>query len=121
MARILVVDDDDLVRDITVSMLRREGHELLAVDAAHAALEVLERERPDLVLTDLVMPGRTGLELLQDIRDRDPDVPVLLMTGGSAHPEEATEALGRGAAQIVHKPFSRADLTSAVEAALAGG
>ncbi|HWH06291.1 MAG TPA: response regulator [Gaiellaceae bacterium] len=118
MSRILVVDDEQLVRDLTVQVLQRAGYTVVPVATAQGALELLKSERFDLVVTDVVMPGLSGVELLNEIRDRRPDLPVLLITGGSPDPDRTTSALDLGAAGIVYKPFSHADLTAAVSAAL---
>lgn len=118
MTRILVVDDEQLVRSLTVQVLERAGHDVVGVADAKEALELLERERVDLVVSDVVMPGLTGVELLNELRDRQPDLPVVLMTGGSPQPERTTQALELAAIGIVHKPYSHADLLDAVQAAL---
>jgi len=120
VSRILVVDDEQLVRDLTSEVLRRSGYDVVSSASAHDALELLESDSFDLVVTDVVMPGFSGVELLNEINDRQPDLPVLLITGGSPDPERTSRAVGLGAAGIVYKPFSHADLTSAVEDALAG-
>ena len=119
MSRILVVDDEQLVRSLTVQVLERAGHDVVSVADAKGALELLERERVDLVVSDVVMPGLTGVELLNELRDLQPDLPVVLMTGGSPEPERTTRALELGADGIVYKPYSHADLIDAVQAALA--
>jgi CheY-like chemotaxis protein len=118
VSRILVVDDEQLVRSLTVQVLERAGHDVVGVAGAKGALEVLERERIDLVISDVVMPGLTGVELLNELRELRPDVPVVLMTGGSAEPERTTHALELGANGIVYKPYAHAELIDAVEAAL---
>ena len=119
MSRILVVDDEQLVRDLTVQVLQRAGYEVVPSSTAQGALELLERETFALVVTDVVMPGLSGVELLNEIRDRQPDLPVLLMTGGSPDPDRTTRALDLGATAIVYKPFAHTDLLEAVSAALA--
>lgn len=116
--KILVVDDEPVVRDLTVEILRRCGYEPHGIASARAALDLLERESFDLVLSDVVMPDMTGVELLDELRAREHDVPVLLMTGGSQEPERTTKALRLGANGLLYKPFSRAELTAAVESAV---
>ncbi len=119
MSRILVVDDEQLVRNLTVQVLERAGYDVVSVPDAAGALELLVDERIDLVVTDVVMPGLTGVELLNELRDLHPDLPVVLMTGGSPEPERTTRALELGADGIVYKPYAHADLIDAVQAALA--
>ena len=86
--------------------------------SAKHALELLDEEQFDLVVSDVVMPEMTGVEFLYELRARSPDLPVLLMTGGSKEPERATKAVALGACSLLYKPFSHAELTDAVEAAL---
>jgi len=119
VSRILVVDDEQLVRNLTVQVLERSGHDVVSAGDADGALELLERELVDLVVSDVVMPGLTGVELLNVLRDRHPDLPVVLMTGGSSEPERTTRALELGADGIVYKPYSHSDLIDAVRTALA--
>ncbi|HWG56246.1 MAG TPA: response regulator [Gaiellaceae bacterium] len=120
MSRVLVVDDEQLVRDLTVQVLLRGGHDVVSSATAQGALDLLEQERFDLVVTDVVMPGLSGVELLNEIRDRQPDLPVLLMTGGSPDPDRTARALDLGATAMIYKPFAHTDLLEAVAAAVAG-
>jgi len=100
-------------------VLERAGYDVVSVSDARGAIALLESDTVDLVISDVVMPGLSGVELLNELRDRWPDLPVLLMTGGSPEPERTSRALELGASGIVYKPFSHADLTDAVHAALA--
>ena len=118
MSRILVVDDEPIVLELTVRVLERAGHDVVPVSAPERALELVDVEQVDLVVSDVVMPGLSGVDLLDEIRIRRPDLPVVLMTGGSPEPERTTQALRLGATGIVYKPFSHAELRGAVEAAL---
>ena len=118
MSKILVVDDEPVVRELTVEILRRSGYEPHGVPSAKQALELLDKERFDLVVSDVVMPEMTGVEFLYKLRERLPDLPVLLMTGGSKEPERATNAVALGACSLLYKPFTHDELKAAVEAAL---
>ena len=118
--RILVVDDEPAVRNLTVEILRRSGYEPHGVATARHALDLLERESFDLVVSDVVMPEMTGVELLYELRHRRPDLPVILMTGGSEEPERTTKAVELGAASLLYKPFSHDELTRVVASALDG-
>jgi DNA-binding NtrC family response regulator len=118
VSRILVVDDEEVVREVTVEVLRRGGHDPQGVPSAKHALELLDEESFDLVVSDVVMPEMTGVEFLYELRKSRPDLPVVLMTGGSKEPERATKAVELGACSLIYKPFSPAELTAAVAAAL---
>ena len=118
MNKILVVDDEAVVRELTVEILRRNGYEPQGVPSAKHALELLDQETFDLVVSDVVMPEMTGVEFLYELRERLPELPVVLMTGGSKEPERTTKAVELGASGLLYKPFSHAELTAAVEKAL---
>ena len=118
MSRILVVDDEPVVRQLTVEILRRSGHDPHGVASARAALDLLDKEHFDLVVSDVVMPEMTGIEFLHELRERLPDLPVVLMTGGSQEPERTSKAVELGATGLLYKPFSHAQLNAAVAAAL---
>ncbi len=127
MAKVLVVDDSRTDRVLAKSLLERRpglealecrtGLSVLDVAGGDEALEVLQRDLPDLVLTDMVMPGMSGLELVETIRGRFPLLPVILMT---AHGSEdiAMEALQKGAASYVPKHNLAHDLLETVEEVL---
>ena len=95
--RILVVDDEPAVRDLTVEILRRSGYKPHGVPTARHALDLLDEEQFDLVVSDVVMPE---------------------MTGGSKEPERTTKAVELGAAGLLYKPFSHAELNEAVASVL---
>jgi DNA-binding NtrC family response regulator len=118
VSRILVVDDEPVIRDLAVEILRRSGYEPQGVPSARHALDLLEQEPFDLVVSDVVMPEMTGIEFLDELRGSRPELPVVLMTGGSKEPERTTKAVELGACGLLYKPFSHAELTAAVEAAL---
>jgi two-component system response regulator AtoC len=118
VSRILVIDDEPVVRELTVEILRRNGYKPHGVPSARRALELLDEEAFDLVVSDVVMPEMTGVEFLYELRERRPDLPVVLMTGGSKEPERTTRAVELGASGLLYKPFSHDELKAAVEAAL---
>ncbi|HEY7196672.1 MAG TPA: response regulator [Gaiellaceae bacterium] len=117
MSRILVIDDEPIIRDLMLEILQEGGHEALGAPTAERALELLADPSFDLVVSDIIMPGLTGLELLDEVRTRRPSLPVVLVTGAGTY-STLSEALARGADGLVMKPFSHADLRAAVGAAL---
>ena len=120
MTRILVVDDESIVRELTVELLRRSGYAPHGVPSARHALELLEQEPFDLLLSDVVMPEMTGVELLYELRARKHDLPVVLMTGGSQDPDRTSNAVKVGATGLLYKPFSHEELRDVVMTALEG-
>ncbi|MFQ5526481.1 MAG: response regulator [Thermoanaerobaculia bacterium] len=118
MAEVLVVEDSPDQAALIAALLEAAGHATRSTGAAEAALEKIDSHRPDLVVTDLVMPGMDGLELVEAVRARCPDLPVVLVTAfGSG--EIAVDALKKGAASYVPKPRLADDLITTVESVLA--
>ena len=116
-ARILIVDDERRMADVLELVLSREGYAVRTCARAEDALVLLADRPVDLVLTDLKMPGMTGVQLLERIKADTPALPVVLMTA-YATVETAIEALRLGAFDYIRKPFDNADLKAVVARAL---
>ena len=116
--RVLLVDDEAQILSALVRSLRREGYELLSAQGSRQALRLLKRsERIDLVLTDHKMPGMSGLELLRETADLQPDAARLLITGWSkAVSQREIESLGIAA--VVPKPWEDGELKAVIRKAL---
>jgi DNA-binding response OmpR family regulator len=116
MATVLVVDDEKIVREVVVRYLEREGYATLEADRGDTAREILERQTPDLVILDVMLPGTDGLELCRWIRSQS-ELPVILLT---ARGEEADRIVGLelGADDYVTKPFSPRELAARVRSVL---
>src|SRR5690348_8258423 len=114
--RVLVVDDEPMLRNLLSRLLRMEGYDVLEAGDGVAALQAVETESPDLVLLDVMMPARDGIDVLGDLR-KISEVPVILV---SALGEEADRVLGlkMGADDYVVKPFSAAELSARIESVL---
>ncbi len=113
MPRLLIVDDSDGDRDLAREALESDDVQLAFAETAEQALALIERQPPDLVVTDLRMPGMNGLELVQKIAEMDPAIPVVLMTGLGTE-DIASEALRAGAASYVPKRYILRDLRPTV-------
>jgi DNA-binding NtrC family response regulator len=118
VSRILVIDDEHVIRQLMREILELGGWETVGAETPERALALLDEEDISLVVSDIVMPGLSGLELLGVVRATYPDLPVVLVTGAGTD-ENVNEAVARGAHGVVIKPFSHADLRSAVAGALA--
>jgi DNA-binding NtrC family response regulator len=118
-ARVLVVDDDLACRILAALLLEKAGHSPTAVATVSRALERIDDEGADLVLTDLTLPGESGLDLLIALRERRLDTPVVVMTG-SDDVELIARALELGATTVLRKPYSSKWLETAVGEALGG-
>src|SRR5688500_11787513 len=117
MARILVVDDQDMMRDSLAATLVREGHEVIAATDGAAAVSRLNGGRFDLMITDLKMPKMTGIELLAEAKKLRPEMPVVLMTA-FATVATAVEAMKLGAYDYIQKPFDGDEIKHLVERTL---
>ena len=115
-ARILVVDDDPAVREITVQMLRQAGYGVTEVESGQAALEALSRgELYDLIVLDIAMPGADGIETLRRARERWPGLRALYISG---YADVAGLGLSTGNDPFLKKPFKLSELTAAVRRSL---
>ena len=117
---VLVVDDKEMMRDSVGGTLQRAGFTVTTAPDAAAALELIPRRRPDAVVSDLKMPGMTGIELLEKIRQIDDQLPVLLMTAFGTI-ETAVRAMKLGAFDYLTKPFEGDELIIAVKRAIEHG
>lgn len=119
MTHILVVDDEPSLREVLAAILGDAGYRVTTLASGMAALPVAQRERPDLLLLDVMMPDRTGYEVLQDLQAAGVRCPVVLM---SAHVGRARQApaIARalGAADFLAKPFDLEQVRAVVAAAL---
>jgi two-component system response regulator AtoC len=117
MKRVLVVDDERKMRRLLQMMLESLGLESVAADTAEEALRLSQAEHFDLVLTDLRLPGMSGLDLLRGLREGETTVPVILLTAYGSVPS-AVEAMKLGAFDYVVKPFDVDALEQVVQNAL---
>jgi DNA-binding NtrC family response regulator len=117
MSTVLVVDDKEMMRDSVGTTLQRAGLSVITAPDGRAAIDLAARRRPDVVVTDLRMPGMTGMELIEQVRAIDEDLPVVMMTAYGAV-DTAVEALKRGAFDYLTKPFEGDELVVAVKRAI---
>ena len=115
--RILVADDEAPIRDALAKTLAKEGYETIQAQDGALALDVLTRERVDLVLADLRMPKVDGMALLRTVTSSENAVPVIMITGHGTI-DDAVQSLKLGAFDFIQKPFKRHDLLRAVEKAV---
>ena len=105
MLKILIIDDEQGIRDLLDTLLRRKGYDVVVAKNGQEGLKVFRRERPDVVVLDLRMPEMDGITALREIRTLDPHKPVIILTGaGTLEVEQQFRALG--ATEFVEKEFS---------------
>ncbi|MDX1632059.1 MAG: sigma-54 dependent transcriptional regulator [Thermoanaerobaculia bacterium] len=114
---ILIVDDEEVLRDVLTTLVRKEGHTALTARTGEEALTVLDREEIDLVLLDLMLPEMSGMEVLKQIRDSDPDQVVVVITAYSSI-EGAIEAMREGAFHYIPKPFKNEEVLHTIRKGL---
>lgn len=117
MSTILVVDDKNDILEMIERHLKQAGHQVLTASSADSALEILGREKVDILLTDLKMPGMDGLELLTHAKEKDPDLQVLIITAYGTV-DDAVTAMRNGAYDFVLKPFSMDELRMRIDRCL---
>lgn len=115
--RVLVVDDELSMREFLSILLEREGYEVNVAGSAEEALCILESALFDLVLSDVNMPGLSGIELLARIKEKSPETAVLMLTAFSAA-EQAVEAMKLGAYDYICKPFKNEEIKQLIKNAL---
>lgn len=116
MARILLVDDEPSVRTLFGEVLALDHHEVTTADDGAAALATLTHGTFDLIVTDIVMPGKEGIELIREMRQSMPDLPIIAMSGGGRGSAADYLQLASllGARKTLAKPFSARELLDAV-------
>ncbi len=114
--KILVADDEPLMRNLLIRILESEGYQVNVVSSGIEALECLQKDRYDLLLSDVKMPGISGFELLRRVKAAYPEVAVIMMTGyGEAY--SIKQALMDGADEYITKPFKNHEISLIIERA----
>jgi DNA-binding NtrC family response regulator len=115
--RILIVDDEEVLRDVLDAVLRREGFDVLSAASGEEALSLLDSEEVDLVILDVMLPGISGIDTLRAIRIATPQLPVIVITAFSSI-DGAIEAMKYGAFHYIPKPFKNEEVVLTVNKAL---
>jgi len=120
--RVLVVDDEEMTRFTLREILEGAGHEVMEAENGVRGLEAQRGFRCDLVITDIIMPDKEGVEFVKDLRSSFPNLPIIAISGGGrTHNLDFLEIARRfGANAILAKPFTRAALMAAIDTALSG-
>jgi DNA-binding response OmpR family regulator len=113
--RVLVIDDEPETRHVIRRMLESDGHEVVEADDGAAGIRAFLQQPADVVVVDLLMPGKDGLETLQELRRLGNTVPCIAMSGGVGGVSFLPVAQKLGAAELLYKPFSQSELLEALE------
>mgnify|MGYP000597071564 FL=1 len=113
MTTILIVDDEKSMRDFLKILLTKEGYEVIVAGDGNQAMTALGKNRVDLVISDIRMPGMGGLELLAKVKDETDDIPVIMITA-FASPNDAVQAMKSGAYDYISKPFNVDEIKSVI-------
>ncbi len=121
MTRILVIDDEEMVRDMLRQTLEYAGYEVLEASEGEIGLRLFYSHRPALVITDILMPGREGIETIRELRKKAPEAKIIAISGGGRVSKQdfLPVAQSFGAVKTLAKPFERHELLDAVRAVLA--
>lgn len=122
MGRVLVIDDDGAIRGTMRRILERDGHEVREAADGRAGLEWFRAEGADVVVTDIIMPDKEGIETIIELREASPDVRILAVSGGNGlgGNDRLLDARALGADASLPKPFTVDQLRQAVSELLAG-
>ena len=121
MAKILVIEDDPQFCQMLAHMLAQAGYEVETAANGVAGLELFQQNAPDLVITDIMMPEKDGIDVIVDIKRQGSDIKIIAISGGrrAITPQFNLDSAALiGASQVLAKPFNRQQLLEAVEAAL---
>jgi DNA-binding response OmpR family regulator len=122
MPRILVIDDEQLLRSTVVTILTRAGFSVEDASDGEAGIAMFHKNPPDIVLTDIFMPNRDGIEIIKELKHSSPQTKIIAMTGGGhlRMMEIASAAKVLGADHVLDKPFDSESLLAAINAVLGG-
>jgi DNA-binding NtrC family response regulator len=115
--KILIVDDERIVLDSCKRVLEADGYSVTLVTSADKALQAMRAETFSLILIDIKMPGRDGMNLMKEVKERWPDIPVIVMSG-YATSETVTQVSKTDAALFIAKPFTPDELVEAIRKVL---
>ncbi len=119
MARLLFIDDNELLRSVAAEALRLEGHDVVQAADGRAGVELARVSTFDVVITDLIMPVQEGVETITILHKEQPRLPIIAISGGAAHSALYLNIARKiGAARILAKPFTPTQLLGAIDEVL---
>ena len=117
MARILIIDDEAMIRDLLVRILEREGYETVTASGGKDGIKIHRENPADLIITDLIMPEKEGIETIMELRRYFQDVKIIAMSGGGKIDPETYLQIAKtmGAIETIAKPFDLRELLKTVQ------
>lgn len=122
MANILLVEDDDLVRDMLVQTLERASHHVESASDGEEATQILKRSKPDIMVTDIIMPKKSGITLISEVKNQHPQMEIIAISGGGRLDPTGYLDLSEsiGATVSFEKPVDKSALLMAIDLLLQG-
>lgn len=117
MSRILIIDDEAMIRDLLVKILEREGYETVTASGGKDGIKIHRENPADLIITDLIMPEKAGIETIMELRRDFQDVKIIAMSGGGKIDSETYLQIAKtmGAIETIAKPFDLRELLKTVQ------
>ena len=117
MQKILVVDDDDLIRDLIYEILEPQGFNIILAENGNRAIEILSKESVDLIITDIIMPDKEGIETIIDIKKKLPNAKIIAMSGGGQLNANSYLSIAQklGVSATISKPFDPVKFLNTVQ------
>lgn len=117
MGRILIIDDEAMIRDLLVKILEREGYETVTASGGKDGIKIHRENPADLIITDLIMPEKAGIETIMELRRDFQDVKIIAMSGGGKIDSETYLQITKtmGAIETIAKPFDLRELLKTVQ------
>ena len=116
---VLVVDDDQTIRDILQTVIEKQGYTVLTADSGESALKEIDKRHFDLVFLDLRMPGMSGIDVLDAVKEKAKDIVIVIVTGHADEPIALT-AMSKGPLLLVRKPFRERDIIEVLNIVMKG-
>ena len=119
MARILLIDDDDLLRGVLAKSLAHGGHTVIQASDGQQGLDLAQATDVDIVVTDIIMPGQEGVETILKFRREHPMLPIIAISGGASYSQLYLEIAAKiGARRVLPKPFTPRELMAEITSVL---
>ncbi|MCD4737057.1 MAG: response regulator [Bacteroidales bacterium] len=120
MKQILIIDDEPQIRSLLTKMLKREGFNVIVASDGKEGMRLFNKEPADLVITDIIMPEKEGIEIIQELRKDHPTLPIIAISGGGRNSSDSYLKIAKifGANEIFEKPVEKQKLINAIKTAL---